>query len=55
MTKSSMSVGVLSMAELMYSKARLGWFMKSKCCAKKYWTHNKVVGGSSFPSSENTH
>lgn len=49
-----MTVGVLSMAVLIYSRARLGWFVKSKCCARKYCTHNKVAGGSSFPSSVHT-
>ncbi|TNN51062.1 hypothetical protein EYF80_038743 [Liparis tanakae] len=44
MRKSSMSVGVLSMAVLMYSRARPVWSMKSKCCARKYWTHNRVRG-----------
>lgn len=49
-----MRVGVLSMAALMYSSAVAFLSILSKCCARKYWTQRRVVGGSLsvFPTAE---
>lgn len=49
--KSSINVGVLSIAVFMYPRATDGCPVLSQCCAKQYWTQSNVVGGSSFPSS----